>query len=137
MKNGDVLLNTPKDIEDHVVSYFENIFSSENTCVDHGLIEDVIPSLVTAAENSMLTNIPFTEEVRQAVFSMNLEGAPGPDGFGAFFFQKFWDCIAKDVVKTVLQVFCNGLLLPNMNANLVVLIPKVDGANKIEQFRPR
>lgn len=84
----------------------------------------------------MLTIIPSAEEVNQVVFSMNPEGAPSPDGFIAFFFQKFWDCIAEDVVKVVLYFFYNGWLLPNLNANLVVLIPKVEGADRTEQFRP-
>jgi len=33
--------------------------------------------------------LPSMEEIHNAVFNMNKEGAPGPDGFGAIFFQSF------------------------------------------------
>lgn len=38
--------------------------------------------------------------------------------------------------KAVSQFFSSGWLLPNLNANLVVLIPKVAEAERIEQYSP-
>lgn len=72
----------------------------------------------------MLTGIPTWEEVRNAVFSMNANGAPGPDGFGGFFYQNFWDIVGHDVFYAVSEFFKQGWLLPNMNSNAVVMVPK-------------
>jgi len=33
---------------------------------------------------------------------MNKDGSPGPDGFGAFFYQTFWEVIKNDVTNVVL-----------------------------------
>jgi hypothetical protein len=33
--------------------------------------------------------LPSLMEKKNAVFSMNKDGTPGPDGFGAFFFQNY------------------------------------------------
>ncbi|CAJ2663194.1 unnamed protein product [Trifolium pratense] len=66
---------------------------------------------------------------------MNKNGAPGPDGFGAFFYQTYWDII-KDVCNAVLEFFTFNWILPNFNSNTVVLIPKVSDADTIGQFRP-
>lgn len=54
----------------------------------------------------MLTNLPFVAELKDAVFNMNLDGVPGPDGFGAFFFQKYF--IEQDVINAVGQFFTQG-----------------------------
>jgi hypothetical protein len=44
---------------------------------------------VTEFDNDLLTT-PFTkEEVKNAVFNMEHNKAPGPDGFPAEFYQKF------------------------------------------------
>jgi len=52
-------------------------------------VEDVIPNLITEDTNNMLTMRPSRDDVKNVVFSLNKDGAPGPDGFGAFFFQHF------------------------------------------------
>lgn len=74
--------------------------------------------------------------MKNAVFSMNDSGAPGLDGFGGFFFKKYWEVIANDVFNAVLHFFKDGWLLPNLNSNIVTLIPKVHGADRIDQYRP-
>lgn len=67
---------------------------------------------------------------------MNGDSAHGPDDFGGFFFRKYWDVITSDVHNAVLQFFRQGRLLPNLNSNVVVLIPKVKGVERTEQYRP-
>lgn len=84
----------------------------------------------------MLTNLPSKEEVKNAVFSMNGNGAPGPDGFGGNFYQKYWHIIEHNVYNSVLQFFPQSLLLPNMISNLVALIAKHPGAGSIDMYRP-
>lgn len=44
--------------------------------------------------------------------------------------------MSADVCKAVMQFFSDGWLLPNLNSNVVVLIPTVANAEKIEQYRP-
>lgn len=136
LKVDDHVLCSAEEIERHVVSFYEKLFCTENNCNDNGLIEEVIPSLVTLEQNLMLTNLPSLDEVKEAVFSLNSDGSPGPDGFGATFFQTFWSIVAKDVHKAVVQFFQSSWLPPKLNSNLVVLIPKVQGADSIEMFRP-
>ncbi|GAU40289.1 hypothetical protein TSUD_362690 [Trifolium subterraneum] len=67
---------------------------------------------------------------------MNKNGAPGPDGFGAFFFQTFWDIVKVDVYNAVMKFFNTNWVMPGFNSNTVVLIPKVSDADTIGQFRP-
>jgi hypothetical protein len=68
-------------------------------------------------------------------FSLSKDSAPGPDGFGGFFYQPYWDIIHKDVCNAVIELFSTGYLLPNWNANSLVLIPKVPNADIVDQYR--
>ncbi|PNX96059.1 ribonuclease H [Trifolium pratense] len=132
----DVVLTEPAQIASHVVNHFQNLFTGSNNVHDNGLIEDVIPRLVNDNVNNLLTLLPSIVEIKNAVFAMNKNGAPGPDGFGAFFYQTYWDIIKEDVCNAVLEFFTFNWILPNFNSNTVVLIPKVSDADTIGQFRP-
>lgn len=61
---------------------------------------------------------------------------PDPDGFGAFFFQHFWDIIHQDVIMSAKQFFISFWIMPNYNANTLILLPKVPNVDSIEFFRP-
>ncbi|GAU50883.1 hypothetical protein TSUD_411120 [Trifolium subterraneum] len=131
----DNIITEPDIIANHVVNHFQNLFSSDNVSLDNGLIEEVIPSLITEDINKMLTLMPSLAEIQSAVFSMNKDGAPGPDGFGAFFFQTYWEILKDDVSNAMLEFFSTNRIMPNFNSNTVVLIPKVQDADTIGQYR--
>lgn len=80
-------------------------------------VEEVIPKIVNEGINRVLTMLPSSSEIKNVVFSLNKDGAPGPDGFGAFFFQTYWDIIRSEVESATLQFFKQSYLLPNFNAN--------------------
>jgi len=134
--NGDVRISNQREIENHVVSYFQGIFGTQNDCGTNDLIDKTIPPLVTIEENNMLTIMPAANEIKKAVFDMNADGAPGPDGFGGYFYQHFWDIVAVDVVSSIQEFFYTGVIIPNLNSNILVLIPKIPGAASMVDFRP-
>ncbi|MCH97378.1 RNA-directed DNA polymerase (Reverse transcriptase), partial [Trifolium medium] len=133
---NDLVLTDPDQIASHVVNHFQTLFSDNNNIFDNGLIEEVIHSIVTDNVNNLLTMMPSVAEIHNAVFSMNKNGAPGPDGFGAFFFQTYWEIIKGDVCNAVLEFFNTNWLMPSYNSNTVVLIPKTNDADTMGQFRP-
>lgn len=96
----------------------------------------MIPNVVSATDNAMLTNLPTFDEVKSVVFSRNGSSAPGPDGFGGSFYQSFWHIIGDDLFKSDLQFFKHNWILPGLNSNLVTLISKFAEADKIEDYRP-
>lgn len=136
LKNGEELLNTNDDIENHVLYYFTNIFSANVRYVENDLPNKFIPNLVTAEENNMLTALPSFEDVKKAVFDLDGDAAPGPDGFPGHFFQYFWHIIGADVVNSTQHFFLHNYIMPSLNSNLLILIPKVAGADNLDNFRP-
>jgi hypothetical protein len=83
-----------------------------------------------------MTVLPSLQEIKAAVFALNRDSAPGPDGFGAFFFHHFWDLVKTDLSNAVLQFFTSSWILPGYNSNIIALLPKVQNATSIDQYRP-
>ncbi|KAE9600797.1 putative RNA-directed DNA polymerase [Lupinus albus] len=136
LRDGDNILVGQEEIDQHTLAYFTDLYATPNNVRPNHLIQYVIPALVFAEDNIMLSNHPSIEEIRGAVFDLNGEGDPGPYGFGGCFYQHFSDIVGEDVCKSVGQFFRESWLLPNLNSNNIALIPKYSGAYKIEDFRP-
>jgi hypothetical protein len=81
------VLTDQNKIAEHVVSFYKNLFCSNIVLQEQLLADEVIPNLVTDELNSLLTLLPSHCEIKAAVFALNKDSAPGPDGFGAYFFQ--------------------------------------------------
>ena len=80
---------------------------------------------------------PFSEEeVKKAIRGLNSEGAPGPDGIPIFFYTECWPKVGPDVMATVEEFWDGRCNMDRLNKAYIVLIPKVQGAEKIGEFRP-
>lgn len=100
------------------------------------LVHRVIPKLVNEETNAIITRTPNPDEIFNAISNLNINSTPGPDGYGAHFFVHYWHIIKSDVINAITQFLLQGWMLPNFNASNVVLIPKIQGANNLDNFRP-
>jgi hypothetical protein len=112
LQDGDTVITSQEQISEHVVNYYNNLFCTNTVLQDSLLAEEVIPNLVNDDINALLTVLPSYSEIKAAVFALNKDSAPGPDGFGAFFFQNYWDIVKNDVTNAVLQFFSSSWILP-------------------------
>jgi hypothetical protein len=67
--------------------YFEQLFAA-NAGV-HEPVLDLMSQCVSMDDNIMLTTPITKEELRQALFQMQPDKSPGPDGFNPAFYQRF------------------------------------------------
>ena len=74
--------------------------------------------------------------MKNAVFSMQPEKAPGIDGFNPAFYQSFWGVVKHDVVDFCQKFMGTGELPMGVNRTLVCLIPKVKGPETMANLRP-
>lgn len=75
-------------------------------------------------------------ELEASVSDMKSNTAPGPDGFSTSFFKKFWGKIRNDILEMLQALHRGQLDLARLNFGILVLLPKVKGANQIKQYRP-
>ncbi|GJZ16451.1 hypothetical protein Tco_0552128 [Tanacetum coccineum] len=64
------------------------------------------------------------QEVRDTMFSIGDNKAPGPDGYSSAFFKESWEIVRTDITKAVKEVFINSALLKELNHTTIALIPK-------------
>jgi len=70
-----------------------------------------IPTCISHCDNQTLIKIPNIIEMKEALVSIDANKTPGPDGFGARFFQHYWECIKVDFCQCITKFFRNGKLL--------------------------
>ncbi|KAL2234689.1 UNVERIFIED_CONTAM: hypothetical protein Sindi_1201100 [Sesamum indicum] len=93
----------------------------------HILSEDDVNSLV----------LPFTHtEVKQTIFDIAEDKAPGPDGYSSGFFKAARPIVGQEVSSAVLDFFNTGRILKQINTTLLALIPKVHSPMNVGDFRP-
>lgn len=79
---------------------------------------------------------PSNEEVKDAIFSIYPDSAPGPDGLSAIFYQYCWDIIDKEVHQAAISFFSLEEIPDSFLQNFICMIPKKDKPHRLEEFRP-
>ncbi|KAL5794878.1 hypothetical protein ACOSP7_003472 [Xanthoceras sorbifolium] len=120
-----------------VLDYFSDLFrSTRPSSSDFSAASSFLESKVNAQMAGRLGEAFTLAEVRSAVFEMGPNKAPGPDGFHALFFQKFWNVVGEDVSSVCLSVLNGGCSIEEFNTTNVVLIPKVKNPERMTDFKP-
>ncbi|KAL2251044.1 UNVERIFIED_CONTAM: MOB kinase activator-like 1A [Sesamum indicum] len=80
--------------------------------------------ILTTDEADELMRPIQRREVYDALLSISDDKAPGPNGYSACSFKLPWSLISENVTDTLLDFFLTGKMLKQINATLLVLIPK-------------
>ncbi|KAL2903405.1 LINE-1 retrotransposable element ORF2 protein [Bienertia sinuspersici] len=99
--NGD-LVDTPEQVVAAFLEYYQTLLGQQQQQRQECNL-DINQSRPTLEEEQKEHLIrPFTKkEVKQAMFSIKGDKAPGPDGFGSYFYQDNWNLIGEDICKII------------------------------------
>ena len=117
------------------VDYFEELFTTTSPSGFEEFLSEVTPC-ITPQMNQRLMRIATEEEVREALFMMHPEKAPGPDGMTALFFQHSWHIIKGDLVEMVNDFLVSGELDSRLNITNICMIPKTERPIRMTELRP-
>ena len=116
-------------------AYFTKLFTTSCPRSYEPVFQSLVPK-VTVSMNETLTSPISTEEVKEAMFSIKPESAPGPDGMSALFFQKYWDVVGEDITKEIRDIFEEGSLPEDWNYTYICLLPKIPDPEAMTDLRP-
>jgi hypothetical protein len=86
-------------------------------------------------ENELLIEKITKKVVKEAIFQMEHNKAPGPDDFPIEFYQTFWKIIKGDLMALFEDFHDGNLPLYSLNFGTIILLPKCMEACKIQQYR--
>ena len=121
----------------HATSFYKELFGPARGNMFHLSPEACSEEEKLNEEDNVLLTSEFTEEeVRKALFGMGCNRAPGPDNIPAEFYKHCWDFVKNDIMRLFDAFHENALDVARLNYGVITLIPKMNGAKKIQQYRP-
>lgn len=99
---GNSIVTNQDQLAEHMVEHYKCLFNNVSILQDNGLVQDVIPHLVTTQANNLLTMLPSKEEIYNATFILRKDSLAGPDEFRLLFYQTYWKVIKDYVIKATL-----------------------------------
>jgi len=101
-----------EEIKRLAVNYFANLFTESMPEVRSDLPTGLFPKILDDKYAGL--SKPYTsEEVHLALQTMEPLKTPGPNGYQALFFQKYWDLVGNNICNLVLGVL-NGRRIPEV-----------------------
>ncbi|KAL0282278.1 UNVERIFIED_CONTAM: hypothetical protein Sradi_7266200, partial [Sesamum radiatum] len=134
--SGETLTNQHEVIQEFI-SYFQTLIggSTPHRIVDLGFLQHELRE-ITTAEASLLVAPVTASEVNEAFFEIDVESAPGPDGFSSAFYRAAWPVVGQSMLEAVGEFFRTGKLLKQINTNLLALILKMNMPTYVSDYRP-
>ncbi|GJR98189.1 RNA-directed DNA polymerase, eukaryota, reverse transcriptase zinc-binding domain protein [Tanacetum coccineum] len=125
-----------EEVAEQFVNHFKIFLGVEVPVNDVGPYLPLIKKKLSSNDADFMVREVCDEEIKEALFQIDGNKAPGPDGLSSLFFIKAWDIVGKDICKAVKEFFDNGKMLKEINSTLITLIPKIDTPDKVIDFRP-
>ena len=136
LEDGRRLFN-PAEIQSSAIRFFHNLFTKPlNSAAALTDISSFVRKRIPIESAQDLIRPVTSEEIKETIFRMKPDKAPGPDGYNAFFFQKMWHIVGEDVVAAVRSFFHSGSLFKELNHTAITLVPKVPNASSMKDYRP-
>ena len=126
------------DAKNEAIRFYQGLLGTAASNCYPGIQElrKIISKSLTPIQARALEAIPTDLDIKEALFGLHSNKAPGPDGYNAHFFKVTWNITGPSVIAAIKEFFTSGELLRETNATLIALIPKVPNPSSMGEFRP-
>ncbi|XP_010685067.1 uncharacterized protein LOC104899550 [Beta vulgaris subsp. vulgaris] len=126
-----------KGIEEAFIEYYKELLGSTHEMKGHVSQIIIQEGKVLSRDQQIELCAEFTDaDIKAALWEIEDNKAPGPDGYNSYFYKKAWPCVGQDICAAVKEFFHSGKLLKQINATNICLIPKIEQPTDVTQFRP-
>ncbi|XP_042495078.1 uncharacterized protein LOC122074317 [Macadamia integrifolia] len=133
---ADAKMGLAKALKNHEKIWAEKARIRSIPTLDHLDLLESIPKTLQEIDNFWLDSLPGDAEIRTAMWELDPDSSPSPDGFSGAFFRRCWSIVDREVCNAVRFFFRKKYMPPGVNNNFLVLIPKMEGAETLDKFRP-
>ncbi|GKV32839.1 hypothetical protein SLEP1_g41408 [Rubroshorea leprosula] len=123
-----------EEIKEEVAKYFQEMFAEEKW--KRPKLDGISFKQITKADNELLTAAFSEQEIKEAIWNCDSSKAPSPNEFNFKFIKTIWEVIKPNVVGFVQEFQEHGRLVRGSNASFIVLIPKTESPQGIEEYKP-
>ncbi|GKV28130.1 hypothetical protein SLEP1_g37215 [Rubroshorea leprosula] len=132
--NGKQLKEEVAKLKEEVAKYFQELFIEDKW--QRPKLDGINFKQLSQTNNELLMAKFSEEEVKNAVWDCEPTKSPGPDGFNFKFIKTMWEDIKHDIIGFAQEFHEHGKLVKGSNASFIVLIPKVENPQGIEEYKP-
>ncbi|WMV27386.1 hypothetical protein MTR67_020771 [Solanum verrucosum] len=118
-KNDNTWIEGSDEIAKEAINFFESQFSKDDSHKDFSIL-NCLPCVINEEDNNIPDALPTMTELKEAVFSLSADSAPGPDGLTGTFYQKCWDIISIDLfnmIDMIWRLLANNWYSININGS--------------------
>ncbi|KAL0289092.1 UNVERIFIED_CONTAM: hypothetical protein Sangu_2629000 [Sesamum angustifolium] len=134
---GHTITNSDKVVAKFIAFYEQILGGTRNLrTLDLTQYRPWASCILSHEDGVKLTRPVSVEEIKLAFFDIAKDKSPGPDGYTATFYKAAWPVVGDEITQTTMDFFTNGWLLKQVQATLLVLIPKVQFPSSVSDFRP-
>ncbi|KAL2931067.1 LINE-1 retrotransposable element ORF2 protein [Bienertia sinuspersici] len=130
-------------VEDHdsITRAFTDFYTDLLQGSDHNrrlVIKDIVRMGSTLNDDHRrMLDCSFTDkEIRQAIYSIPSNKAPGLDGYNSCFFKEAWSVVGQDVIRAIREFFSLGKLLKEVSVTTLTMVPKVQTPSSVGDYKP-
>ena len=122
------------EVKEGLVCAFQSLLSAP---INWNLsFPDLNFNLIGEDQAAKLEEMFTEEEILAAVSGLNVDKAPGPDGFPLAFWSFSWDFVKEEVMGFFREFFQNDQFVKSLNATFLVLVPKGRSVEDLKDLRP-
>eukprot|EP00253_Pinus_taeda_P036557 PITA_36557 len=123
-------------IKSTVADHFKELLTETREEENYVDLLQHVPTKITVELNERLTEEIKEEEIKEAIWCLQPDKAPGLDGFSICFYRDCWEMIKKDLIKYFKWIQRKNKIGGFTNSTHLALVPKENRPSNFTHFKP-
>nr|GFB44229.1 RNA-directed DNA polymerase, eukaryota, reverse transcriptase zinc-binding domain protein [Tanacetum cinerariifolium] len=123
-------------VGDQFVNHFQSVLGKCSKVLPINNPKLLFTDKFSKGDASYMIRDISNDEVKEVLFDIDNNKAPGPDGYSSQFFKDAENVIGMEFCKADKEFFILGKLFKEVNATIISLVPKISTPRRVLNYRP-